>query len=193
MSKQDFTLKKINSILNSTPSTMVSMNVSKTDKDQSKIRKIGDKWEDEDGHIWEQKDGFKVRVSKNHDVFQSIRDELYIPKICPKCKNPMKKWQDKKFYRLNKTCMKCHIQFEHELRLNGTYDAYAKNRVKQNALAWLRDAEKEVVILKNSLKNEYVNEDGTIETWSSEVSPEDMKIQIDTQFLEFKKEFLKRL
>jgi len=193
MTEEKFTLNKINNILNSTPSKMVSMHVSETEKDASMLRKDDETWEDVEGHIWERKDGLLSRTSKNFDSFQKIRDEITVPSLCPKCKKRMDTWQDKKFYRLRKMCMRCNIEFEHKLRLAGKFEEYERNIIKQNSLSWLKDAEAEVKILKESLKHEYVNEDGTIETWSSEVPPEVMKERIQTQFDTFKKEFIAKL
>ena len=194
MSNQKFTINKINDILNNKNIPVnISTNVSNTDKDMSILRNVDDTWEDENGHIWVQKDGFRMKLDKNHEALQAIRDEIYIPKTCPKCKTVMTKWQDKKFYSLHKMCMDCVIKYEHELKLDGKYDDYAKNKIKQNALAWLKDAEAEIEVLKNSFKAEYVNEDGSIEKWEFPISPNQMKENIEKQFIEFKKEFLEKL
>lgn len=193
MKNEKFTLKRINEILTSEPPKLFTPSVTDKEKENTIERNIGDRWEDSDGNIWEQKEGYRVKMSKNHEIFQKIRDELSIPKICPKCNNEMKTWQDKKFYRIHKMCMRCVVLFEHELRITGKYEEYEKNKIKENSLAWLRDAEKEVEILKESLKIEYVNEDGSIEKWESDISPEEMKEKIQVAFDKFKEEFLKKL
>ncbi len=47
---------------------------------KSERHEVGDTWEETDaaGMVWviEQKDGFRVRKTKNTEVFQEVRDEL---------------------------------------------------------------------------------------------------------------------
>lgn len=194
MSLEKLSLKKINQILTSEPSKLFNFDASdKQKKEWTQIRKTGDKWTDDNGSVWEQHDGFKTKVSAEHETMQSVRDYLAVPDLCPVCNSSIKQYQDKKFYKVNKMCMKCTIAFEHELKLNGTYKEYEKKRIKENAIAWLKDAEAEIEILKDTFKTEYVNEDGSIEKWEYTISPEQLKKNIETQFQKFKEEFLKKL
>ena len=154
-------------------------------------RKIGDHWIDEEGTEWEQKDGYKINIPR----FQEIRDMLEIPSTCPECKRPMKKRLDKKYYNMHKKCMDCVIEYETKLRIEGKYEEYEQEKVRQNILAWLKDAETEKEYLKRlySKPIEYTNSDGTIEKWESPLTPEEMCQKIDEDFEKIKEEILSKL
>lgn len=154
-------------------------------------RKLGERWTDDDGVEWEQKDGYKINIPR----FQEIRDMLEIPSTCPVCKRPMKKRLDKKYYNMHKKCMDCVIEYETKLRIEGKYEEYEKQRVKENALAWLADAEKEKEYLKRMFSKpiEYTNSDGTIEKWGSNINSEEISKKIDEDFKKIKEEILSKL
>ena len=69
---------------------------------------VGDKWTDSDGVEWEQKDGYRVKITKlaNAGVAEQCSDcEKYITK----------KW-DKDVYIWNGRCYYCQIDYEAELK-----------------------------------------------------------------------------
>ena len=74
-------------------------------------RKVGDKWTDSDGVTWEQKSGFKVKVSVMPDV--GIFD-----KICKECETPCIKKFDKDTHIRMGRCYNCQVHFEEELKWN---------------------------------------------------------------------------
>ena len=169
---------------------------------KSERHEIGDTWEETDasGMIWviEQKDGFRVRKTKNTEVFQEIRDELRKFPNCRKdtctCFNPNS--ADEKMRKLNGMCLDCTVDWEHEMRAAGTYDEYEKNRIRQNAEAWLQQAEKDVEMLKQTYTQAskfVVNGDGETETWGAQMTPEEFEEKIEKSFIEFKERFLKRI
>jgi hypothetical protein len=169
---------------------------------KSERHEVGDTWEETDasGMIWviEQKDGFRVRKTKNTDVFQEIRDELRKFPNCPKdtctCFKPTA--ADEKMRKLNGMCLDCTVDWEHEMRKAGTYEEYEKQRVRQNAEAWLQQAEKDVEMLKQTYTQAskfVVNGDGELETWAARMTPEEFEEKIEKSFAEFKERFIKRL
>ncbi len=169
---------------------------------KSERHNVGDTWEETDsaGLIWvvEQRDGFRVRKTKNAEVFQEIRDEIRSFPNCRKdsctCFNP--KSIDEKMRKLNGMCFDCTIEWEHEMRKAGTYEEYEKTRVRQNAEAWLRQAEKDVEMLKQTYTqaSKFVtNADGETETWAAQMTPEEFEEKVQKGFEEFKERFLKRL
>ena len=85
-------------------------------------------------------------------------------------------------------CLDCVVDMEHELKLDGKFDEYAQNKMKQNALAWLRDSEQEVEELKEAVLHapEFVNTDGSLNKWELTYKPEDMKKSIEEQFEQVK-------
>jgi hypothetical protein len=169
---------------------------------QSERHEIGDTWEETDtaGNIWviEQRDGFRVRKTKNAEVFQEIRDSLRAFPNCRKetctCLTP--NHLDEKMRKYNGMCYDCTIDMEHDLRKQGLFEEYQLNRVKQNALAWLKSAEQDLDLLKQAYTqaSEFViNSEGEVEHWSAKMTPDEFKEKIETGFEEFKVRFLTRL
>jgi hypothetical protein len=133
---------------------------------------VGDVWEETDAHgnvyVLEQKDGFRVRKTKNSDVFQEIRDGL---KSFPKCRKE------------TCTCLTPNHLDE-------------KERIKNNALAWLRTAEQDLTVLKQTYTeaSKFVtNAEGEIETYAARMTPEEFNEKVEEQFNKFKTRFLSRL
>jgi hypothetical protein len=163
---------------------------------------VGDVWEETDAHgnvyVLEQKDGFRVRKTKNSDVFQEIRDGL---KSFPKCRKETctcltPNHLDEKMRKFNGMCYDCTIEFEHEMRKAGTYDEYERERIKNNALAWLRTAEQDLTVLKQTYTeaSKFVtNAEGEIETYAARMTPEEFNEKVEEQFNKFKTRFLSRL
>lgn len=169
---------------------------------KSERHETGDIWEETDasGMIWvlEQKDGFRIRKTKNTEVFQEIRDELRTFSNCQKetctCLTPSQ--VDEKMRKLNGMCLDCTIDWEHEMRKAGTYESYEQDRVRKNAEAWLQQAEKDVAMLKQTYTQAskfVINGDGEIETWAAQMTPTEFEEKIETGFAEFKERFLNRL
>ena len=163
---------------------------------------IGDVWEETDstGNIFviEQRDGFRIRKTKNSEIFQELRDDL---KSFPNCRketctcsgtHPI----DKKMQVIHKMCFDCVIDMEHEMTKAGTYEEYSKNKIRENALAWLASAERDVDMLKQTYTQaaEFVtNSDGALETWGAKMTPAEFEETVLTQFNKFKENFLKNL
>lgn len=158
-------------------------------------RNIGDTWTDEHGIEWEQRSGFRIQKGKLNEIRQLILSETQMPDTCPKCNEPMTKRLDKKFWKLEKHCFDCQVNFEHELRLQGKYEEYERTRIKKNAEAWLKDAEQEAMEIVNVFRNPvtFANADGTMEKWSHGTSPEEIADRIETEFRKFKEDFLTKL
>lgn len=168
---------------------------------KSERHEVGDVWEEIDasGMVWiiEQRDGFRVRKTKNTEVFQEIRDEIRSFPNCRKtCTSPKSSPIDEKMRKLNGMCLDCTIEWEHEMRKAGTYEEYEKQRVRKNAEAWLQQAEKDVEMLKQTYTQAsqfVVNGDGEIETWAAKMTAEEFHEKIEKSFETFKENFLKQL
>jgi hypothetical protein len=164
---------------------------------------VGDIWEEADpvtGNIYviEQRDGFRIKKTKNSEVFQQIRDELNTFTKCPKekctCTNPQR--IDEKMRRIHDMCFDCVIEMEHELKKQGKYEEYERERVRNNALAWLRSAEQDINLLKQAYtqSTQFVsNSSGDLETWAAKMTPEEFEEKIQKEFERFKENFLKKL
>ena len=67
-------------------------------------RKVGDKWTDSEGVEWEQKQGYRSKVSKL--AAKGLGDN------CPDCKSLIVKKWDKDSYKWNGKCYYCQIDYE---------------------------------------------------------------------------------
>lgn len=163
---------------------------------------VGDIWEETDSkgnvYIIEQKDGFRIKKTKNSDLFQEVRDELRAFPNCQKqiCTCYQANQLDEKMRKIHGMCFDCVIEMEHQLKKDGTFDEYAHNKIRENALAWLRDAEQDVVMLKQTYTEAskfVLNGDGETELFSARMTPEEFEEKIEKSFAEFKENFLKKL
>jgi hypothetical protein len=168
----------------------------------SERHEVGDTWEETDaaGNIWviEQRDGFRIRKTKNAETFQEIRDAL---RSFPKCRKDTctcltPNHLDEKMRKYNGMCYECTIDMEHDLRKQGKYDEYEKNRVRQNAEAWLRNAEQDIKLLKEAYTNAskfITNSEGEVETWSAKMTTEEFEEKVEREFEKFKEQLLNKL
>lgn len=124
-------------------------------------RKEGDTWE-ESGKTWTIKNGIKRTVNK----MDSVRKEQMVPLCCPKCNGTMKGPTNQKIWAINKTCLNCLIEQEHEIIKAGKWEEYEKAKVLANANAFCEDMESALQeYLKQDVSKSNVTEDGMIETW----------------------------
>lgn len=163
---------------------------------------VGDTWEETDAHgnvyIVEQKEGFRIRKTKNSDLFQEVRDELRAFPKCQKasCTCYQATQLDEKMRKIHGMCFDCVIEMEHQMKKDGTFDEYAHNKIRENALAWLREAEQDVMMLKKTYTEAskfVLNGDGETESYAARMTPEEFEDKIEKSFTEFKENFLKRL
>ena len=85
-------------------------------------RKIGEKWTDSDGVEWEQKDGYRSKVSKMASV--GLGDN------CKSCESLIiKKW-DKDTYKADGRCYHCQLNYELDLKFDKTISWFAYRRLK---------------------------------------------------------------
>ena len=98
-------------------------------------RKIGEKWTDSDGVEWEQKEGYRSKVSKMASV--GLGDN------CSSCeKLIIKKW-DKDTYKADKRCYHCQLNYELDLKFDAPIRWFAYRRLKD--LQNMDDIEKEMI------------------------------------------------
>jgi Rad3-related DNA helicase len=163
---------------------------------------IGDVWEETtvDGvtYIVEQRDGFRIRKTKNSDTLQTVRDEIRSFPNCRKdtCTCAGTHPLDKKMQKIHGMCFDCTIEMEHELKKSGKYDEYERNKIRENALAWLASAERDVEMLKKTYTeaSKFVtNGDGETESWEARMTPEEFEETVQQQFNKFKEQFLENL
>jgi ribosomal protein L37AE/L43A len=157
-------------------------------------REVGEIWKDSQGVEWEQRAGFKIQKGKMDEI-RSLINAQKMPSTCPKCSREMKSRADQKIWKLEGHCLECQIEFEHELRIEGKYEAYEKERILKSAESWLAEAEQEAKEIIEAFRNpvSYTNVDGSSETWSGQLTADEIADKIETQFKEFKEDFLEKL
>jgi hypothetical protein len=162
--------------------------------EDTEIRKVGDKWFDSDGNEWEQKNGYTVKLGKEWQ--QELHSYLKSFPNCRKetCTCNMSKRLDEKMRRIHGMCFDCVIDMEHTIRLEGKWDEYERQKLKENALAWLTEAEND----KNSIAEElskvdFANEFGDSEKWNVPIHKEGLLEKIESEFKEFKENFIEKL
>jgi len=181
----------------------VGFSDAKTVAKQHERHEVGDIWEETDPttgitHIIEQRDGFRVKKTKNSDVLQEIRDAVRSFPNCRKdvCTCTGTHRLDQKMQKIHGMCFDCTIEMEHELKKAGTYEEYEQQKIRDNALAWLASAERDVVMLKQAYTqaSQFVSSgNGDVETWTQKMTPEEFEETVQKQFDKFKEEFLNNL
>lgn len=153
-------------------------------------REVGDQWTDDDGNLWEQKKGYKVKLGK----LSELRNEINTFPKCQKevctCVNPNR--NDLKMKSTHGMCFDCVIDMEHQLKIDGKYEEYERQKMLDNGKAWLKQAELEKEALKVAIKAQYINEDGSIENWDG-MTWEEMETKIEKEFEIFKTNFIEKL
>lgn len=206
MSKKLQNVKAVQQMLEGEHKFQTKKTVGFSDTDQKRkqaeLHEIGESWQETDpsGNIWiiEQRDGFRVRKTKNAETFQELRDTLRSFTNCRKetctCLTP--NHLDEKMRKFNGMCYDCTIDMEHDLKKHGKYDEYEKTRMQQNATAWLRTAEQDIKLLKEAYTtaSKFVtNSQGEIETWSAKMTIQEFEEKIEKEFVKFKENLLSKI
>lgn len=207
MSKKLQNVKAIQQMLDGTHKFQTKKTMGFSDSESSAKKNerhdIGDVWEETDTssgitYIIEQRDGFRIKKTKNSEVLQSIRDEIRSFPNCRKetCTCLGTHHLDKKMQKLHGMCFDCTIEMEHELKKEGKFEEYEQNKIRENKLAWLAAAERDVAMLKEAYTqaSQFVtNSEGEKEQWSARMTPEEFEETIQKQFDIFKEKFLNNL
>ena len=135
MAKESKNLAKVQSMLDGTyggkiQSGYVSDNVHAN-------RKIGERWFDSDGDEWEQKEGYRSKVSKL--AAKGLGDTCSMED----CKKLIIKSWDKDTYKADGRCYHCQLNYELDLKFDSKLRWFAYRRLKdfQNMKSIERDME----------------------------------------------------
>jgi hypothetical protein len=112
--------------------------------------KVGDIWTDSDGKKWEQKDGYRVNISKLANA--GIADQ------CSDCNKYIVAGWDKDIYRWNGRCYYCQIDFEAELKGTGKFDEWKMaqdKRIKEEYVKKFEEDHAELVKEIEKLDNPF--------------------------------------
>lgn len=172
----------------------VQVGYTEEDTEKNLSRKVGDRWFDEDGNEWEQRKGYKIKLGKEWQ--QELHEYLNTFQKCPKetCTCTMPKRLDQKMKAIHGMCFDCVVDMEHKIRLEGKWDEYEKRKVKENALAWLQEAERDKNAIASELSRvEFTNDFGDNEKWKTPLNKEELLAKIENEFEEFRNNFIKKL
>jgi len=156
-------------------------------------RNIGDVWE-EDGILWEQKEYGKVKQSKSSSELAKVRQLVQKLSECKSetCKKTKFGPTDKKLIKKTGYCSSCLAEKEAPIKRDGLWEAYEQYKIYSNmaaygteVLAKWNDALYEVTNI-----HEYINDDGSVEKWSSNEDVQTLKAQIETDIENGKKELI---
>ena len=103
-----------------------------------------------------QHDGFKSREPEN-SILKTVQDALTVPEKCPECGKGMREHEKRlnfKFYFMRGKCFECVLTEERKIKSQGeeAWQTYQNKIMSANAEAWFKDTDKEVEVLKNSVK-----------------------------------------
>ena len=95
-------------------------------------RKVGEKWTDSDGYQWEQKNGYRSRITA---VSVGLGD------TCSECKKFIIKPWDRDVYRADGRCYHCQLNYELDLSFDKPIRWFAYRRLKdfQNMVSIEKD------------------------------------------------------
>jgi hypothetical protein len=206
MSKKLQNVKAVQQMLDGTHKFQTKKSVGFSDAADTARRneqhEVGEVWEETDTngntYVIEQRDGFRIRKTKNTEILQSIRDEIRAFPNCRKdtCTCIGTHHLDQKMRKIHGMCFDCTIDMEHDLRKAGKYEEYEQEKIRENALAWLREAERDVAMLKQAYTqaSKFVSSgNGDVETWTEKMTPEEFEETVQKQFETFKQNFLENL
>ena len=189
MSKKLKNVKAVREMIAGTHKSQTKTNVSFGEKKTFVKREVGEQWTDDEGTLWEQRKGYKVKLGKLSELRQNLNKFPNCKKEICTCTNP--KRNDIKMKTIHGMCFDCVIEMEHKLKIEGKYEEYEREKILANMKSWLKGAEVEKEALKTALKAKFVNEDGSIEEWN-EMSWDEVEKKIDNEFRLFKENYLKK-
>ena len=156
-------------------------------------RKVGDIWSDSDGNVWEQKDFGKVKSSKMSNVMSELRKHIENMNQCKADDCDV----SGKFSKSDKTlisktgyCAGCLAKRELIIKQDGLWESYEQYRMYSNMADYGTDVLEKWNQALSEVSNihEYVNDDGSVEQWSSNEDVQTLKAQIEADIENGKKE-----
>ena len=91
-------------------------------------------------------------------------------------------------------CLDCVTEMEHKVRLEGKWDEYEQTKMRENALSWLDEAEKDKNLIAEELsKLEFTNQFGDVEKWDTNKTKDELLNKIEEEFRKFREDFIQKL
>ena len=152
--------------------------------------KDGDVWTDKNGIEWIQIGASRIS-KKLYDTKEMTRQ------VCSVCNRDVA-WSnnnnDVKFFNKTGKCYDCVVEEEHRMRLDGTFEIYEKIKVIKNQRSFLKDLKEKIEesikwSQNKSNKIEYINEDGSTDTWT-DLSRDGFITEAENDLLEVNKSLI---
>ena len=121
--------------------------------------------------------GYKSKEKEKGDIIPKmteIMQDVRMPLFCKECNKVMKQRLDDKMWRLYGHCFDCQVKFENRLRIDGKFKEWEKEKIKQNKIAFIKDAIQKIEEWKDMKSPEFYNNVGVNypelekETWSTD-------------------------
>jgi len=139
---------------------------------------VGDIWQDEH-HKYEKFDGYVLKTSKNTEALQEVREYLEEKNTCKNkdCKKVKKSETDKKLIKQSGYCINCLSDIETEIRHAGIWKEYSNYKIWTRMLVHGKIRLEQLKQAHDEAKqvHEFLNEDGTFETWTMPQTVEQVK------------------
>ena len=119
-----------------------------------------------------EKEEEKKRIDEKFEATKEAR----MPWFCPECDKIMKRRLDNKMWYLYGHCFDCQIKIENKMRIDGTYDDWAEQKVIANKLAWIKEQKQAIEEFKKQKSPEFLQQvrpDGysvDTEKWNMDMS-----------------------
>jgi hypothetical protein len=167
--------------------------VSFSDVKQEEKRNVGDVWQDKDGNVWEQKDWGRVKKSKLSDALHTVRQYLQESSKCKASDCDVKgtySSADKKLISKTGFCAGCLARRETQIQVDGLWEEYNKYKVYSNMAAYGTEVLQQLNQALNEVTNihEYINDDGSVEVWKDNTDVQTLRLQLETDIENAKKE-----
>jgi len=167
--------------------------ISLSDVKETTKREIGDIWE-ENGVVWEQKSYGKVKQSKASSELSNVRKFLQTLSECKSntCQKNKYGPTDKQLISKTGYCSTCLAEKEALIKNDGLWEVYTEYRVYSNMAAYGTEviAKWNQALDEVSNIHEYINDDGSVEKWSSNEDVQTLKAQIEKDIENGKKELI---
>lgn len=149
---------------NHRPTNVGYSNIEKIQEERE--RKVGDRWEDADGKLWEKTSYGKKSIPK---VLTALKESNPTCICCGK-EIQYTNHHDVTSYRIEKNCFDCQIELDTKRKLNGTFDKHQSLFVLRKQRDYIVDTLTYLNEIKEQAQKDsldFVNEDGTLERWGN--------------------------
>ena len=107
--------------------------------------------------------GYEGKEQESGDQNSRMTDlmqEARMPMYCPECDLLMKKKLDDKMWSMFGHCFNCQIKIENKLRVEGKYDEWAENKIRENKISFIKDQIQAISEWKDMKAPEWYNNVG---------------------------------